>query len=64
MLQREPLSVRRAAVEALKKLVTEDDLTWLAEWVVRHPLAGTGEAANDLLMYLDRKLYCPFEWPE
>ena len=51
---------RRAALRALEELVTGDDLTWLAEWVARYPLAEIGEAANHLLIHLDRKLYCPF----
>jgi len=57
-------AVRGAAMHALKDLVTEADLEWLTEWVVRYPLTETSEAANRLLIYLDRKLYCPFEWPE
>jgi len=57
--------VRGEALQALEALVTEDDLEWLAEWGTHHyTLAETGEAINSLLIHLDRKLYCPFEWPE
>jgi HEAT repeat protein len=52
------------AEQALEELVTEDDLTWLAEWAARYLLSAIGEVANHLLIRLDRKLYCPFEWSD
>jgi len=64
LLKDEDENIWRTAVKALEELVTEDDLKWLSEWVVRYPLSETGEAANRLFIHLDRKLYCPFDWPE
>ncbi|HUT18964.1 MAG TPA: HEAT repeat domain-containing protein [Anaerolineae bacterium] len=64
MLKAPGLLMRRHAADALGKLLIEDDITWLAEWVVRYPLSEPGGSANQLLIHLDRKLYCPFEWPE
>jgi hypothetical protein len=52
-------SVRRAATEALEKLVTQDDLAWLTQWVTSYPLDEVGEMASRLLIYLDRSLYFP-----
>ena len=51
--------MRWAAAEALKELVVEDDLSWLAEWVASYPLAQVGEMVNRVLIHLDRKLYFP-----
>jgi HEAT repeat protein len=56
--------VRRAAAEALEPLLIEEDLEWLAQLAAHQWATGAGETANELLIYLDRKLYCPFEWPE
>jgi HEAT repeat protein len=54
-------TVREASEEALRELVTEEDLDWLAEWVIAHPLDAMGEAANRLLVHLDGELYGPFD---
>jgi len=59
MLKDEDGDVRQAAVRALQELVTENDLAWLVEWVIRYPLAQAGEQANHLLIHLDRRLYFP-----
>ncbi len=52
--------VREQAEGMLENLVTEDDLDWLSEWVIRYPLSGTGEAARRILVHLERRLYCSF----
>ena len=44
-------------MEALGPLLTEDDLDWLCDWVIRQPLS---EAANRLVIDLGRRLYFPY----
>jgi HEAT repeat protein len=61
MLKGKDGGMRQATEEALAAFMTEDDLGWLTDWVIRYPLSGTSEAANRLLIRLDRKLHCPFE---
>jgi HEAT repeat protein len=61
LLKDQDSTVREASEEALRGLVTEEDLDWLAEWVIAHPLDAMGEAANRLLVHLDGALYGPFD---
>jgi hypothetical protein len=53
--------VQRAAEEALRGIVAEEDMAWLGEWVIAQPLNPTGEAAHRLLVFLDEQLYGPFD---
>jgi hypothetical protein len=55
-------AVRRAVAQALATLGSAEDLSSLAEIVVAYPVGDVGEDASRLLITLDRKLYCPFEW--
>jgi HEAT repeat protein len=54
-------AVREASEEALRDLVTEEDVDWLAECVIAHPLDAMGEAANRLLVHVDSELYGPYD---
>lgn len=55
--------VNEALSKELAELVTEQDIAWLCEWVVRYQLTPVGEIARDVLTHLDRELYCPFPVP-
>lgn len=64
LLKDDDEDVRLETVEVLEALVAEEDLEWLVEWATHYTFAETGREINSLLIHLDRKLYCPFEWPE
>jgi HEAT repeat protein len=49
--------LRPGAAEALKELMTEEDLAWLTEWVICYPESGLQEVVNELLVHLDHRLY-------
>jgi HEAT repeat protein len=60
MLKDKEPAVQQAAQRALTDLVNKEDIAWLVEWAARAPQSNTGQAASQLLIHLDCKLYCPF----
>jgi HEAT repeat protein/DNA-binding MarR family transcriptional regulator len=64
MLTDEYEAVRQAAVKAIGRIGSVAELPRLAEMVIAYPLGGVGRNTNEALIRLDRRLYCPFEWPK
>jgi len=60
LLQDSYSKVRLWAMKALESRVAQEDLVWLTDLVIHNSMTEAGEAANQLLIRLDRKLYCPF----
>ena len=55
--------MRRAAVEGLGRVGGAEvvaGLDWLCEQAVEYGMRDEGSSIREALMYLDRKLYCPY----
>lgn len=58
------ISGQLEAANSLSIIGSEETLLRVLEWVLEHPYESNTQLMASVLIYLDRKLYCPIEWPE
>jgi HEAT repeat protein len=55
--------VHLEAANSLSIIGNEDALSKVLEWLLEHPYERSTNLMASVLVYLDRKLYCPIQWP-
>lgn len=56
--------VRLKAAESLSIIGNEETLSKILKWLLGHSYENSTNLMASVLIYLDRKLYCPVQWPE
>jgi hypothetical protein len=51
------------AANSLSIIGNEVALSKVLEWLLEHPYERTTNLMASVLVYLDRRLYCPIQWP-
>jgi HEAT repeat protein len=57
------IQVHLKAADSLAIVGNESALSNVLEWLLEHPYEGSTNLIASVLVYLDRKLYCPIQWP-
>jgi HEAT repeat protein len=59
LLDESDIGCRQAAAKALQSLMMEEDMDWLAAWILDHSFSPGADDASRLLAALDRRFYSP-----